>query len=88
MYLYTHTHTHKLCFFNLGSEMNLWSLNLLLHLHPFFIYRLWYMGEALSRKWPCASTFSPIDIVSKWLVSVLLKGCVFSWWHFSNFFPM
>ena len=58
MYLYTHT--HNLCFFNLGSEMNLWSLNLLLHLHLFFIYRLWYMGEALSRKWPCASAFSPI----------------------------
>ena len=32
-----------------------------------------------ARGWQC-----PFD---KWLVSVLLKGCVFSWWHFSNFFP-
>ena len=86
VYLDTHTYTQTLLF-NLGSEMNLWSLNLLLHLHLFFIYRLQYVGEALSSKWPCAFALSPIDIVSKWLVSVLLKGCVFSWWHFSSFFP-
>lgn len=86
VYVFVHIHTQTLVF-NLGSEINLWSLNLLFHLHLFFIYRLWYMGEALSRNWPRAFAFSPIDIVNKWLVSVLLKCCVFSWWHFSSFFP-